>query len=111
MHCTSKMVRHHTSHDALDLSRDSFGENRIGKYSPENWPARSPDFTPLVFIVLRYVKDREFKTPVNNLTQLKRRITRAIRSITQEFIDRVWKNLENRLYAIIRENGGHLEHF
>ena len=51
-----------------------------------------------------------FKTPVNDLTQLKRRVTQAIRSITQEMIDKVRKNLENRLDAIIRENGGHIEH-
>ena len=76
----------HTSHDALELLGDIFGENWIGKYGPQNWPARSPDLTPADFFLWGYVKDKVFRTPVNNLTQLKRRITRAVRSVTPEMI-------------------------
>ncbi len=79
----------HTSHYARDLLRDIFGENWIGKYGPENRPAISPDLTPLDLFVWGYVKYRVFRTPINNLTRLKRRTTAAIRSITQEMIDRV----------------------
>ena len=46
---------------------------------------------------------------MTNISQLKRITTRAIRSITPETIRKVWKNLENRLQAVIRENGGHIE--
>ena len=85
----------HTSHDACDLSRDIFGDNWIGNYGPENWPARSPDITPPVFFVCGCVKDRVFTILVNYVIQLKRRITGAIRSITQGIFNKVWKDLGN----------------
>ena len=87
-----------------------FRENWVGKYGLDNWHAGSLDLTPPDFFVWRYVKDRVVKTPVNNLSLLKGRIMRAIKSRTLEMIDRVRKNLENCLYTIIRENGGHIEH-
>ncbi len=40
----------HTIHDTRDILRDIFEENWIGKYGPENWPARSPDITPTDFV-------------------------------------------------------------
>ena len=47
---------------------------------------------------------------MTNITHLERRITRALRSIEQETLQKVWKNLENRLHAIIREDEGHIKH-
>ncbi len=44
-----------------------------------------------------------FKTPFNNLNQLKGRIRGAIRSMTQQMIKKVWKNLGNRLDAILEK--------
>ncbi len=75
-----------------------------------NWPARYPDLTPLDFFVWGFVKNQVFQIPVQNITQLKRRITRAIRSVTQDMIAKVWENKENRLDEILRETGGHIEH-
>ncbi len=100
----------HTSHAARSLLADIFDQNWIGKYGPTNWPARSPDLTPIDFYLWGYVVDHVFKTPVQNITQLKRRITRAVRSVTQEMITKVWENMENRLDAILRETGCHIEH-
>ena len=47
---------------------------------------------------------------MRNGTKLKRRITRAIITIQEETIQKVWKNLENRLHIIIREDGNHVAH-
>ena len=66
--------------------------------------------TPLDFFLSGCVKDELFRFPFNNLTLLKRRITCAVRIVTPEMIGKVWKNLDNRLDAIIREGGGHIEH-
>ena len=100
----------HTSHDARNLLQDIFGENWIGKHGRPNWPARSPHLTPPDFFLWGYVKDKVFKSPVNNLRQLKRRIKLSVRSVTVEMIEKVLKNLENRLDAIIRQGSGHIEH-
>ena len=101
----------HTNLQARALLNEIFPNSWIGKYGPHNWPPRSPDLTPPDFFLWGYVKDKVFRTPVQNVTQLKRRITQAIRSVTQEMLQNVWRNLENRLNAIIRENGRHIEQF
>ncbi len=71
------------------LFRDIFRENWIGKFGPENWPARWPDITPPDIFSWGYVRNRVFKTSVNSVTQLIRRTTGAIRSMTQEIINKV----------------------
>ncbi len=95
---------------AISLLADIFGQNWIGKYRPSNWPARSPDLTPPDSFLWGYVKDQLLKAAIQNLSQLKRIITRARSSVTHEVIIKVREDLENRLDAIIRENGGHIEH-
>ncbi len=91
----------HTSLAARSLLAHIFVQNWIGKYGSTNWPAKSPDLTPPKFFLWIYIKDQVFKTPVQNITRLRRRITRAIRILTQEMITKVWTNLENRLDTII----------
>ena len=100
----------HTSHATRSHSADIFDQNWIGKYGPTNWPARSPDLTPLDFFLWGYVKYQVFKTPVQSITPLKRRITPAISNVTQDMITKAWENMENRLDAILRETGGHIVH-
>ncbi len=41
----------HISHAARSLLAHIFGQNWIGKYCSMNWPARSPDLTPLDFFL------------------------------------------------------------
>ena len=56
------------------------------------------------------MKTTTFETPETNFTQFeKNRPSRVI--VMQEIIDNVWINLKTRLNAIIREEGGHIEHF
>ena len=81
----------------------------IGRRGPINWPARSPDLTPLDFFLWGHVKDMVYRTPCRNVTQLKRRITTAVRTISGEVLGNVWRNLKERLNAVIREDGGHVE--
>ena len=64
----------------------------------------------LLTFLWRSVKDEVLRATVRNGVQLKRRIARAVRSIQQETLRKAWKNLENRLHAIISEDGGHIEH-
>lgn len=100
----------HTTREVRSLLNELFPNSWIGRYGPRAWPARSPDLTPPDFFLWGFVKDKVFETSVSNITQLKRRITTAIRSVTQEMLNNVWRNLENRFHAIIRESGGHIEH-
>ncbi len=108
MHFPRKMVLYYTIHEARALLRVMHGEKWIEKYGPENWPARSSDTTPPDIFVCRYAEDMALKTPVNNLTQLKRRTTEALRSKALEIKNKCGK-FRNRYDAIIRENGSHVE--
>ncbi len=41
-----------------------------------------------------YVTDKVYRTPVQNLTRLKRRMTLAVRSVTEEMLQNVGKTLK-----------------
>ena len=62
----------HTSRNPCTLLSEIFDQIRIGKHVPINWPARSPDLTYPNFFLWGYAKDHVFKSPVQNVTQLKR---------------------------------------
>ena len=49
----------------------TFPNRWIGRDGPTPWPPRSPDITPLDFVLWRYVKDKVFPTPVSDITNLK----------------------------------------
>ena len=72
-----------------------FPDSWIVKHGSNNWHPRSPDSSHLDFLVRRFVQDEVFRTPVRNITQLKRRIIRTIGSIQQEAFQKAWEHLEN----------------
>ena len=49
----------------------TFGDAWIGRGGPTAWPVMSPDLTPLDFFFWGYVKDRVYKTAVNDIDHLK----------------------------------------
>ena len=81
----------------------------IGRGGPIKWPSRSPDLTPCDFFLWGYIKDQVYKTPVQDIVQLKRRITRACNSISQETLQKVFRNLNYRLSDVINKNGAQIE--
>lgn len=58
----------------------------IGRCAQTNWPARSPDWAPLDFIVWGFLKVQVCHTSVTKLTQLEWRITTTIRLLVRKFI-------------------------
>ena len=87
----------------------TFPERWIGRDGPTAWPARSPDITPLDFFFWGYVKERVFHEPVDNIDELKRRITTAIRSVNNQMLINTWGQLHHRLRWLTRNRGGHIE--
>ena len=100
----------HTSNVVRPLLDSLFPDFWVGKHGPYNWPARSPDLSPPEFFLCGFVKVEVFRIPVRNLTQLKRRNIRAIKSIQHETLQKFWKNIENQLHVTIRKDGGPTEH-
>ena len=100
----------HYSREVRALLDEKLPDSWIGRGGPTNWPPRLPDLTLLEFFLWGYVKDRVFRTRVTSITNLKRRITTAIRTIDTDILENVWNNLNERLNTIIRQNGSHIEH-
>lgn len=89
---------------------DTFPHRWIGRRGFIEWPARSPDLTPLDFFLWGYLKNRVFKTQPANLDELRNRITGEIRNITPEVLNRVREQFHSRLLKCQEVDGGHFEH-
>ena len=68
-----------------------------------------PRHNPVDFFVWGYVKDRVYATHVPDLNTLRRRITDAVASITQEILHNVWREVEYRLDVLRVTRGAHVE--
>ena len=82
----------------------------IGRGGPRSWPARSPDLTPLDFFLWGTIKEYVYRTPINNVQELRDRIDEAFATITPEMLQRSRENLIRRAQLCIEMNGGHFEH-
>ena len=88
----------------------NFEEREIGRYGDAHWPARSPDLTPMDFFVWGWVKDQVYRQPVNNLQELKARITRTMHDMPLDFASHSLLSFKSRLQSCIDNNGQHVEH-
>jgi len=67
----------------------TFPDKWIGTRGAIEWPARSPDLTPLDYFLWGYLKDKvysRFDAP-NTLDELKERISNACQEVTRESIE------------------------
>ena len=87
----------------------TFPNRWIGRGGQTLWPPRSPNITPLVFFLWRYVKDRVFSTPVPDITNLKARITDAFATITEDILENTWREIDYRLDVLRATKGAHVE--
>ena len=89
---------------------EQFPGTWIGRRGAIEWPARSPDLTPLDFFLWGYLKSKVYKTPPANIQELKCRITLECRGITRQTFANVREEFQNRLYYCLANNGAHFEH-
>lgn len=82
----------------------------IGRRGPIEWPARSPDLSPLDFFLWGHLKSKIYATPPADLAELRQRIVTECRLLTPEVFANVRKAFENRLYHCMEVSGGHFEH-
>lgn len=81
----------------------------IGRRGPVEWPARSPDLTPLDFFLWGYLKSIVYKTAPESIPELRNRITEGCRQINRQTFQNVREEFENRLYYCLANNGAHFE--
>ena len=75
------------------------------------WSPRSPDLTPCDFLLWGFVKKVVYVPSLpTTLNDLKKRITTAVNSVTQDILLRVWYEFSYRLDVTRAAGGRHIEH-
>lgn len=90
---------------------DTVFPNRwIGRRGSIEWPARSPDLTPLDFFLWGHLKTKVYTNKPTNVDDLKERIRQEVQNITPEIIGRVQNEFIWRLGYCQTTNGEQFEH-
>lgn len=89
---------------------DEFPNKWIGRRGPMEWPARSPDLTPLDFFLWGHLKSIVFTPQPQTLEELRQRIIEKCNDIPQDVFENVRQEFEHRLYYCMANNGQHFEH-
>ena len=72
-------------------------------------PPRSPDITPLDFILRGFVKDNVYRRRVSNIDDLKARITTTIASVDAKILAASRHEIDYRLDILCVTNGAYVE--
>ena len=83
----------------------------IGRRGSIEWPARSPDLTPLDFFLWGYLKNKVYSQPIRDKEHLKEVIKSHCTELKAqlELLRRVTRSVPDRIENGIAANGGHFE--
>lgn len=76
-----------------------------------DWPPYSPDLNPCDFFLWGYLKDKVYRSQPNSLEELRSNIITEILSIDKTTLANVVRGFEDRLHAVIAQEGAHIEHY
>lgn len=99
----------HTTRDNMSILRTRFPGQLISRFGDIEWPARSPDLSPLDFFLWGYLKERVYRGKPTTLTQLKEAIESEIRSIDPAMTAAVMQTMRKRAQSCIDAKGHHLK--
>ncbi len=88
-----------------------FDDRWIGRGGPISWAPRSPDLTPLDFFLWGHIKTNIYKTKVDDIDDLKSRITDEIEAIKRDTLSNVFLEIKKRLTFCIDVHGGSFEQY
>jgi len=77
---------------------------------PHLWPPNSPDLNPVDYCVWGCVQQRVYQKAVNDVGQLKQRLTEIWSGIQQIVVDEANDKWRCRLRNCVRVKGRHFEH-
>ena len=95
----------------MSLLRDHFPGRLISRFGDVEWPARSPDLSPLDFFLWGHLKERVYRDNPQTLTELKEAIGKEIRCIGSEVTKAVFDSMKKRAQDCIQSGGHHLKNF
>ncbi|XP_025406827.1 uncharacterized protein LOC112680826 [Sipha flava] len=89
-----------------------FPNHWIGSYGVLPWPARSPDLTPLDFLLWGYLKTVIYADPPVNLQDIKNKIQAACDILSEDQIKAATSTeFLRRLESYLEYNGDNFEQF
>lgn len=89
------------------LIKDSLNISRSLDWIP--WSSCSPDLTPVDLFLWGYVKDILYWTSIQDINDLKQKITDAIATVDDATLERTWQEIEHHLDVLLATNGAHRE--
>lgn len=100
----------HFSVDVRNYLNEVFQDRWIGRRGTIEWPARSPDLSPLDFFFWGHLKNIIYKTKPDNLDELRNRILLTAHQITNQQLRNSISAFYNRLGYCQIEEGRQFEH-
>ena len=89
---------------------EHFPDRRIDRRGFVEWPARSPELTPLDFFLWGVLKNQVFSDKPKTLNDLKEKIINALKDITPEMCKKVTESIFKQCHHCIANNGLHFKH-
>lgn len=89
---------------------EHFPNRWIGNGGAIEWPARSPDISPLDFFLWGALQNFIYKNEVGTPEELERRIRNAFGRIRRRSIERTVAKIERKIEHCIQQNGNIFEH-
>jgi hypothetical protein len=102
----------HCTPDTLQLLREFFDNRVVSRNVEIPWPARSCDLTPCDFSLWPYLKNSIFRTPINNIAQLRHRIVEKFDKINNmpQCLENTLNGVKRRALKCIEDGGRHFDH-
>lgn len=99
----------HTTRENMTLLRGQFPGKVISRFGDVEWPARSPDLSPLDFFLWGYLKDKVYRDNPKTVTELKEAIATEIRAIGPGVTSAVMNSMKKRAEICIQSGGRHMK--
>ena len=100
----------HRRRDVRDRLQELFPHRVVALGHQPEWPARSPDLTPLDFFLWGYLKERIYRTVPATLQDLRNRITREVQALRRtRMVRRAVRAMAQRAHRCIELHGAHVE--
>lgn len=100
----------HYFRQVREYLNEIYTDRWIGRRGSIEWPARSPDLTPMDFFLWGYLKSKVYETEPLTTDVLKNRIRNECANITPQILRNVRSEFENRLFYCQEVMGEHFEH-
>lgn len=87
----------HYAVDVREYLNEAFPNSWIGRRGAYEWPARSPDLSPLDFFLWGHIKSIVYRTEPGTIQELEERIEAVCADITPEIFNNVRNEFSSRL--------------